>query len=1101
MQLGRRSWVLFLALALVLTWPMVADPFSTVPGHPEASVGCHLWVIWWAQHHLGVLETDLLSFPYGADVVQLYCSELARPGTGRTLYVLDEPTTGLHMEDVSRLLDALQALVNAGNTVLVIEHNTDVMKVADHIVDLGPEGGEGGGQLVGIGTPEHIASLQTPTGRVLHQALQTTPIHPTTAPPIRTKADADFLHLKGVQTHNLRDVHLSIPHGKLSVITGPSGSGKTSLAFHTLFSEGQRRYVESLSTYARRFLGRMGRAPVDQVEGLAPAIAIDQRSRGHNPRSTVSTVTGNYDALRLLYAHIGQAHCPQCNTALISWSPSRAAIELAKANPGVGWLLATLPDGCSPADLLAEGFSRVFLHEKEQRLDDLVAQQIDCLQEAELVIDRLNPGTVELERISEAVELAYGWGNERGRFLPRSGEAPIVFSRGADCPEHGVVLHEALTPRHFSFNSHIGACPACTGVGKRMGIDEEVLLPFPDRELRQALDKRVASVLYRSPRTAALIQAIFDQEDCPSAMPVCEWPPSLRQAMLHGVPLPVEIEYHRSWGRTKSQVTEQREWNGICGIVEGWQGENKWIRRTIPCTTCQGSRLRPEVRSTTISGVRIEEVTAFTSQLALDFWQNVPLTDADSIIAAQPVWELRVRLQFLCDVGLDYLTLNRTAQTLSGGEAQRIRLATQLGSRLTGTIYVLDEPTIGLHDRDTERLLTTLNGLRDLGNTLVVVEHDLQVIRAADFVVDMGPGSGEHGGQIVAQGTPNAVEQADTLTGQFLAGSRRIPIPSKRRKPPGWLKLPAVHRHNLTGFKPRFPRACMTVVTGVSGSGKSSLVMGELVPWLETHIQQKKPGPQRLVVVDQNPIGRTPRSAPATYCDLMGPIRKLLAATPLARSRGWGPARFSYNHKESGRCVHCEGRGAVLIEMHFLSDVWMTCDFCKGLRFNGPTLEIRWKGKNIAEILQLTVDQALTHFSAQRSIARRLQALHDVGLGYIRLGQSATTLSGGEAQRMKLAKELQSPKKETCFVLDEPTTGLHMDDIDKLLIVLHRLVDAGHMVVMIEHQIDVIRSADHVMDIGPEGGSGGGQLIASGSPEKLTKHPNSWTGRALAKSL
>ncbi len=1071
-------------------------------------------------------------------------TELCKPATGRTLYILDEPTTGLHMADIERLLAAMQRLVDAGNTVLVIEHNTDVIKVADHIVDLGPEGGVGGGHIIGQGSPEAIAALDTPTGRVMAEVLAQEAAWdlreagsqglqiadngpPAYAARRRPKARPTQrqIVLTGVSTHNLKNIDIRLPQGKLSVITGPSGSGKTSLAFDTLFAEGQRRYVESLSTYARRFLGRMGKAPVDKVEGLAPAIAIDQRNRGSNPRSTVATVTELYDSLRLLYARIGRPHCPRCARELKAWSPSAGARHLAAEAQGTGWLVTTPPPGTLCIDLQREGFSRLLGQSGEIGLEERIAAEGPeaTTDGAELVLDRINPQNTPLERISEAIAVAYGWGSGRCRFQPRKGGQALVLTRGAHCPDHGVIHPQELTPRHFSFNSHIGACPACQGLGQRNDVDPSLLLPQPKLPLDQAIDARVGAVLFRSPRKRTLVEAVFKKYAVAPDTPVLLWPGRLRKALLQGLDEPLDIAYTRTWGRSRSRIEETQTWPGIIGLIDGWSGKHDWLRRETTCSRCEGGRLRPEILAVTLgdaapaepgqpAGTSIQQACALTVAEALRFWDSLCLGPADRQIAEQAVQELTGRLHFLDDVGLGYLSLDRVADTLSGGEAQRIRLATQLGSRLTGTIYVLDEPTVGLHPRDTDRLMGTLTRLRDLGNTLVVVEHDPDVMRAADWLVDMGPGAGEHGGRIVDQGTPAALARGAGLTGSFLSGRRQIPVPDQPRPPQAWLAPPPASLHNLRDVRVRLPRARLSVVTGVSGSGKSSLIMEHVAPWLEIeaaaaqkssrgkdHAPGTSAAPQRVVVVDQKPIGRSPRSTPATYCDLLGPLRDLFAQTPLARERGWAAGRFSWN-TDGGRCPHCEGRGAVLVEMHFLSDVWMPCEPCRGRRFDRTTLEVRWKGLSIADVLDLPVDEALALFSSQRKLKAKLQALSDVGLGYLRLGQSATTLSGGEAQRLKLAKELVGRQKETAYLLDEPTTGLHLADIDRLLQVLHRLVDQGHTIIVIEHQIDMIRNADWVIDMGPEGGDAGGQVLAEGPPAALLQVVGSHTGAALRKA-
>ncbi|MCB9778846.1 MAG: excinuclease ABC subunit UvrA [Alphaproteobacteria bacterium] len=1131
-----------------------------------------------AYVHLGQPSTTLS----GGEAQRIkLASELHKRSTGRTLYVLDEPTTGLHMADVHRLLQALDALVQAGNTVVVIEHDVDVIKSADWIVDLGPEGGNGGGKLTGMGTPEQLAGGDLPTGRLLAEVLEREAradaggtlaaegggVYDFRPPRARRRTQGGGGHtieLHGVRTHNLRGVDLRLPHGKLTVITGPSGSGKTSLAFDTLFAEGQRRYVEALSTYARRFLGRMDKPPLEKAEGLAPAIAIDQQASSHNPRSTVATVTELYDSLRLLYARVGHAHCPRCAHPVRAWSPSAVARDLQAAVDDAGWLLAPLPPGTRAGDLRAEGFTRWWdaarvgggqpaapehaaegaptepldgtvdaakRRTAERQLDEL---EPDAAVPGWLVIDRLRPSGADRQRLAEGVALAYGWGGERCVFVPRDGAARI-YSRAASCPTHGRVLPEELQPRSFSFNSHVGACPTCDGLGRITTVDPELLLEKPDKPLLDAIDGRIKAGMFRSTRNRTLAKAVFKRFGTKWTDPVEAWGKGLRRAMLYGLDEDLEIKFTRKWGSSSTRIEETRRWPGMIPIIDGWDAKVSWLTREAPCHVCEGGRVRRPHLFVTIGsgdhpggvptaddgatppGVSISGATAMTVAEAHAFWSELGLQGAEALIADQAITELLARLRFLDDVGLGYLTLDRAAHTLSGGEAQRIRLATQLGARLTGTIYVLDEPTIGLHPRDTERLLGTLRGLRDLGNTLVVVEHDPDVMWAADHLVDMGPAAGEHGGRIMAQGSPADVAAGGaTATAAFLSGQRSIPVPATRRVAEHWLEPPAFTRNNLRDVTFRVPRGCLTVVTGVSGSGKSSLVLDSFAPWLEgeldTAAKRKRASvPDRLIVVDQRPISRSPRSCPATYADLFDPIRKLYADTPLAREQGWKAGMFSYNAKQ-GRCPHCEGRGAVLVEMHFLSDVWVPCEHCGGRRFQEQVLEAKWKGLSIADVLDLPAQDALDLFRNQRTLKRRIQALVDVGLGYLRLGQPVNTLSGGESQRLKLSKELAAPPrkhrgrgpvKETVFLLDEPTTGLHFTDVEKLLVVLQRLVDQGHTVVLIEHHLDVIRAADLVVDLGPEGGTEGGRIVAQGTPEALRdgwQQTGSWTGRALAGS-
>ncbi|MEN9786015.1 MAG: excinuclease subunit UvrA [Pseudomonadota bacterium] len=940
-------------------------------------------------------------------------TELQRPPARRadgtaapTLYVLDEPTTGLHFADVKVLVSALQALVDAGHTVLVIEHNTDVVKVADVVVELGPEGGSRGGQLLATGSPEAIARTDTPTGRVLAALPEFGGAHVVPTPtqrPARTAGDRDLV-IEGARCHNLRGVDVRFPHGAMTVVTGPSGSGKTSLVFDTVFAEGQRRYVECLSTYARRFLGRLERAPLTRARGLAPAIAIDQRTSGHNPRSTVATTTELHDHFRLLWAHLGVPHCPTCDAPIRAWSPSAAARHLAAASPGRGHLVADLAAPRRAAELRAEGFARGWADAAAVPLETQAAVHA-------LVVDRFDPATTDATRIAEAVATAYRLGRGRARFVGI--DATVLLAEDPVCPTHGRVHREAPTPRHFSFNHWLGACPACDGLGR-----------------------------------------------------------------AHG--------------------------------VTGPAGE------PVTCGACGGGRLRPELLAVRFAGTGIADVARMTVHEARAWFSGLVLPPVDQRIAEQPLREVRNRLGFLDDVGLGYLALGRTADTLSGGEAQRIRLASQLGGGLTGVLYVLDEPTIGLHPRDTGRLLRTLDGLRARGNTLVVVEHDPETMRAADWIVDMGPGAGVHGGQIVATGTPEGLGP-ESPTGAFLRGTRTIPTPARRRSPGPPIRVRDARHHNLRGLDVDVPTGVLVAVTGVSGSGKSSLVLDVLagalagatvratvtLPPADGTAPAGRRGtpPLGVTVVDQSPIGRSPRSTPATYVGVLDPIRTLFAATPTARERGWGVGRFSYNAKD-GACTVCGGYGSELVEMHFLSNVWVRCESCRGRRFAPETLEARWRDHSIADVLDLRVDEARALFAAQRGITRPLQALEDVGLGYLRLGQPATELSGGEAQRVKLAAGLAgSGRTRQVYILDEPTTGLHLSDVERLVGVFDALVEAGHTVVVVEHHLDVIRHADWVLDIGPEPGDGGGRLVAAGTPEHVAGVRESWTGRALAGTL
>ncbi|MFT5585708.1 MAG: excinuclease ABC subunit A [Cognaticolwellia sp.] len=1038
-------------------------------------------------------------------------SELRRPGTGKTLYILDEPTTGLHFKDVVRLNQALQRLVEKGNTVLIIEHDLDLIKVCDYVLDMGPEGGNAGGRLVGSGTPEHIATLDTPTGRVL-AALPDFGGPPTQFKPKRAKrtAQQSDLVLTGASCHNLKSIDVRIPQGSFTVVTGPSGSGKSSLAFHTIFAEGQRRYVECMSTYARRFLGRLDRAPVEKIEGLAPAIAINQKRAGRNPRSTVATVTEIYDYLRLLFARIGEPHCPHCGKDVLGFSPSQGARALQREG-GRGWLCAQLPPFEAAEEartgLRQEGFLRLLKGQEEVLLEDQESAEL-LAQGATLVIDRVAPEKAPRSRLSEALQSAYARAQGRALYRQKNGQDLLLTERPT-CPDHGPVLPPELTPRHFSFNSWVGACTTCDGLGVATGVDPALLMPKPHLALWAALDPRVASVLKRSKKQRGRIQALLKELGLKLGDRVETYSEKQVDALLYGLTgVELTATWTKQWGKTKNRVVETFEWEGVNTILDAWTSDVSWLRREGICPKCKGGKLRPEILSITIQGKSITQTTELTVIEALAFWQGLELGAADEQVAEQPLREVSGRLQFMMDVGLGYLSLDRAARTLSGGESQRIRLATQLGSGLTGCIYVLDEPTVGLHPRDTQRLLGTLQGLKSLGNTVLVVEHDAETILQADFVLDMGPGAGEAGGSIMAQGSPaELMANPASLTGRYLSGALAIPQPEHRRTQARVMKIQGAYANNLHQVDASFPLGCLTVVTGVSGSGKSSLVMECLVPAiLAKKSKSASPAPvakanipsnlAKVVVVDQRPLSGSPRSTPATTTKMMDRIRKLYATTGVSKVNGWGPGRFSYN-AATGRCPHCEGRGFTLVEMHFLSDVWVLCEQCRGKRYNAATLSAKWKGLSIADVLELRVEQALEFFSAHRSLRRVLQAMQDVGLGYLKLGQSVTTLSGGESQRLKLARELSGKTEDVVYVLDEPTTGLHMDDVAKLVVVLQTMVDAGATLIVIEHHPELIANADYIIDVGPEGGSGGGHIVATGTPEQVAQQDTP-TGQAIA---
>jgi excinuclease ABC subunit A len=1026
-------------------------------------------------------------------------SELHRPATGQTLYLLDEPTTGLHVHDVRALLASLNQLVDAGNTVLVIEHNTDVMKVADHLIDLGPEGGDGGGLIIGQGTPEKIAKLDTPTGQVLAR-LREFGSRKAPTPHLEKSPKAKDLIIEGATCHNLKGVNVRIPRGSFTVITGVSGSGKSSLAFHTIFSEGQRRYVECLSTYARRFLGRINRAPVEKMEGLAPAIAIQQKTASHNPRSTVATVTEIYDYLRLLWARIGEPHCHHCNQVLEQYSPSLAAKKLHDACSDRGWLIAKQSATPIPQErasqLIQEGFARVLSSDfEEHRLEDKAAEKV-LKKPHWLVIDRFRPEKASQSRLSEAFRGAYDWGENQARFVSVDGKQ-FIFTEFLSCSTHGQLLNETITPRHLSFNAHQGACKSCDGLGSRTDIDPERLLPHPKKALFDALDARVASVFRRSKKNTGRLKSLYAHLELDWETPVAKLKPSHRKAILYGLPgITLEAKWAKRWGRTRRSITETFEWNGVIGVLTQWKSQMKWLKAQQICRNCGGGRLRPESLAIQIGGLSISQLCAMTVQEALTFWEQIHLQPNQAVIADQARREVMGRLRFLLNVGLDYLSLDRNAASLSGGESQRIRLASQLGSGLTGCLYVLDEPTIGLHPRDTQRLIESLKTLQNLGNTLVVVEHDPDTMFVADQIIDMGPGAGEDGGTVVAAGSyAEILAHPNSLTGAYLSGAKSIPRPKKRRKGKGKIQLKGCDLNNLQDLRATIPLGTLTVVTGVSGSGKSSLIMDTLVPALKAHKRPDVPPAPcdsiklpssytRLSVVNQRPISRNPRSTAATTCQVMDPIRTLFSQSKVSKERGWSKSHFSFNHK-AGRCPRCEGRSAILIEMHFLSDVWVRCETCRGRRYAEPVLDARWRGQSIADVLDLRVKDALEVFHNHRRIRRPLEALNDVGLGYLRLGQPLNTLSGGEAQRIKLSRELVTQGEGAVYVLDEPTTGLHFADIEKLIAVLHRLVDAGGTVIVVEHNPEVIANADHVIDMGPEGGLKGGAIVADGTPEEV----------------
>lgn len=933
----------------------------------------------------------------------------------------------------------------------------------------------------------------------------------------------DYIAIRGARQHNLKNLDLDIPRNKLVVVTGVSGSGKSSLAFDTLFAEGQRRYVESLSAYARQFLELMDKPDVDTIEGLSPAISIEQKTVSKNPRSTVGTVTEIYDYLRLLFASIGRIHCPDCQVPISGLTLQQMVDRILSQPPGTRFmLLAPLTQGKKGEhrklfeQMAREGFVRA-------RVDGVMVEvtnppELDKNKKhtIEVVVDRLEVRPDLESRLFDSLETALRVGDGLVRVVLRDGDEFLLSSHHA-CPTCGFSLPE-LSPRLFSFNSPQGACPACTGLGTVHEVDAAKVVVDPERSLAAGAVAGIAessrSFRWRQLQTLAKAMGFSLQT------PWKQLPEEARQAILFGT----TQELHFEFVGQRSQWAYRAPFEGLIPALERKYREthSQDIRAEIerfmsqrPCPTCGGKRLRREALAVTVGGKSIAEVVELSVKNALAWFSSLELSVKEQQIAGKILKEILDRLEFLVAVGLEYLTLGRTSGTLSGGEAQRIRLATQIGSKLMGVLYVLDEPSIGLHQRDNRKLLATLKGMRDLGNSVLVVEHDEETMREADWIVDLGPGAGIHGGRVVAQGPPEAIPSfPESLTGKYLAGELTIPVPPKRRKGSGKkLVVVGAREHNLKNLTVDFPLGTMICVTGVSGSGKSTLVNEVLYKGCAKKLYRalEIPGQHdtihglehidKVVAIDQAPIGRTPRSNPATYTKVFDPIRELFALTPEARARGYKPGRFSFNVR-GGRCEACAGEGQIKIEMHFLPDVYVTCEVCKGKRFSRETLEVHYKGLSIAQVLDLTVEQARELFSAHPKITRILDTLIAVGLGYLRLGQPATTLSGGEAQRIKLSRELaRRATGATLYILDEPTTGLHFDDVKKLLQVLHSLVDRGNTVVVIEHNLDVIKTADWIIDLGPEGGEEGGYLVAEGTPEEVAKNPQSWTGRYLQPIL
>jgi excinuclease ABC subunit A len=931
----------------------------------------------------------------------------------------------------------------------------------------------------------------------------------------------DELVVHGAREHNLKDITVRLPRNRLVTITGLSGSGKSSLAFDTIYAEGQRRYVESLSAYARQFLQMMEKPDVDSIDGLSPAISIDQKTTSRNPRSTVGTVTEVYDYLRLLYARVGRPHCPICGRPIAGQS-LEAIVDQILQLPDETRFTVNAPvvrdRKGEYKDLLDElrrdGFTRVKVDGEQRLLEEDIVLDKKFKHTIEVVVDRLRMKPDLRTRLFQSAETAINLAEGLVVVDLIDEDRQLIFSERFACPEHGVSLPE-LQPRIFSFNSPHGACPRCTGLGAQQEIDPDLLVPDPTLPLAEALIP-LSGNWYE-----AVIQAIADRYELDLDTPWQDLSKEQQDLFLYGTGGErVYVTYRNRMGRKRSYML------AFEGLVSNLQRryrdtDSSSMRERIeeymsfrPCPQCGGARLKPEVLAVTVGGRNIHEFTQMSVTRALAFLDELELTETERLIGARIVKEIRERLTFLDNVGVGYLALDRASATLSGGEAQRLRLATQIGSQLVGVLYILDEPSIGLHQRDNAKLIATLERLRDLGNTVLVVEHDAQMMRAADWLVDMGPGAGEHGGYVVAEGPARKIERnAKSITGQFLVGTREIAVPERRTEDRGVFRVLGATQHNLKGIDVEFPVGKFVAVTGVSGSGKSTLVNETVYKALASklHRFRIKPGEHdavegincfdKVIDIDQSPIGRTPRSNPATYTKLFDHIRELYSLTPEAKVRGYKPGRFSFNVR-GGRCETCKGDGTIKIEMHFLPDVYVPCETCGGRRYNRETLEVRFKGKSIADVLEMSVEEALQFFGKIPKLRRRLQTLHDVGLDYIKLGQPATTLSGGEAQRVKLAAELSKiATGRTLYILDEPTTGLHFADIEKLLEVLQRLVDSGNTVLVIEHNLDVIKQADWIIDLGPEGGEAGGEVVATGTPEQVAEVDDSFTGQFLREVL
>ena len=937
----------------------------------------------------------------------------------------------------------------------------------------------------------------------------------------------EFIRIRGARENNLKALNVDIPRNQFVVFTGLSGSGKSSLAFDTIYAEGQRRYMESLSSYARQFLGQMEKPNVDSIEGLPPAISIDQKSTNRNPRSTVGTVTEIYDYFRLLYARIGIPHCPKCGKVISRQSVDQMVDQImALPERTKIQLLAPVVRGRKGRhekvleQAKRSGYVRVMIDGSQYELSEEITLDKNLKHNISIIVDRLVVKPDIEKRLTDSVENVLDLADGLLVVDTMDGNQ-LNFSQSFSCPDCGISMEE-IEPRSFSFNNPFGACPSCAGLGYKMEFDEDLMIPDKTVSIADGAITVLGwqSCTDKSSYTRAVLDALAEEYDFSLSTPFCEYPKKIHDILIYGTNgKSVKVHYRGQRGVGVYDVA----FEGLIKNVErryretgsdSTKQEYETFMRVTPCQACHGQRLKPTSLGVTVGDKNIFEVTSLSIDNLQKFMQNLELSEQQLLIGKQILKEIRARVSFLADVGLNYLTLARGTASLSGGEAQRIRLATQIGSGLVGVAYILDEPSIGLHQRDNDKLLATLKHLRDLGNSLIVVEHDEDTMRAADCVVDIGPGAGEHGGELVAIGTAeDLMKNPNSITGKYLSGELKIPVPSERRKPTGWLKVVGAKEHNLKNINVNFPLGVMTCVTGVSGSGKSSLVNEILYKRLARDLNRARtiPGAHKDIIgmeqldkvidIDQSPIGRTPRSNPATYTGLFDQIRALFAATQDAKARGYKKGRFSFNVK-GGRCEACGGDGILKIEMHFLPDVYVPCEVCHGKRYNRETLEVKYKGKSIYDVLNMTVEEALEFFRPVPSIFRKLQTLYDVGLSYIRLGQPSTTLSGGEAQRIKLAAELsRRGTGKTIYILDEPTTGLHFADVHKLVEILHRLSEGGNTVVVIEHNLDVIKTADYIIDIGPEGGDGGGTVIACGTPEEVAKSPVSYTGKYVEKYL